>query len=121
MKGTKLYSVFTGTCPGCQEHKVFYAGPYKLSKMTKMHKKCPNCGRNLMPEPSFYTGATYVSYAFSVAIVVIVFTAFNVLEESPSVDGMVFFAVSIAVILAPLNFRLSRMIWANIFIDYNQQ
>lgn len=119
-KGTKLYSVITGTCPRCQGHKMFKYGPYKVTKMREMHKSCPSCGQSFMPEPNFFEGSMYVSYAFSVALVVSVFTAFNVLYEDPSVDAMVLWGVLLAVLFAPMNLRLSRMIWANFFIHYEK-
>ena len=58
--------------------------------MARMHKTCSNCGIRYEKDPSFFTGAMYVSYAFSVAIVVSVFVAFNVLFEDPYVGAMSF-------------------------------
>ncbi len=117
-KGTKLYSVLTSTCPHCQEHKMFKSHAYDIKKMDQMHKNCPNCGNTLEPEPSFYTGAMYVSYAFSCAIVIGVFVGSNILFKDPNVNVMVVIGIGSAVLLAPLNFRLSRMIWANAFMSY---
>ncbi|WP_424964423.1 DUF983 domain-containing protein [Ekhidna sp.] len=52
----------------------------------KMHKKCPNCSQSLEPEPGFYTGAMYVSYAFQVAIIIAVITTTNVLGIDGSLE-----------------------------------
>lgn len=115
----KLYSIFTGTCPACIEGKMWRYSPYKLSKMTEMNKMCPKCNTNLEPEPMFYTGAMYVGYGFTVAIMFSVFVAANVLFEDPNINVMFWSVVAIAVVFAPLNLRLSRNIWANIFIQQN--
>ena len=94
-------------------------GPYKLSQMTKMNKRCPKCNENLEPEPSFYTGAMYVGYAFTVAIVLGVFTAFQVFTEELDVDKMFFCVMMLTILFAPLNLRYSRNIWAYTFIKRN--
>lgn len=120
-KGTKLYSIITSTCPACNEGKIYPYGPYKVSHMTKINKRCSVCQQSFEPEPSFYTGSMYVGYAFSVAIVVSVFVAFNVLFDDPSVSFMMFMAISLAVLFAPLNFRLSRNIWLNLFVSYKKK
>ncbi len=89
--------------------------------MSHIHEKCDNCGQYFEPEPSFYTGAMYVQYAFSVAIVVSTFVAFNVLSEDPSVNWMFITGVIAAILFAPFNFRLSRLIWINIFIKFDSK
>ncbi|MBK9636286.1 MAG: DUF983 domain-containing protein [Bacteroidetes bacterium] len=53
--------------------------PYHLKTMSKMHSHCPNCGLNFEPEPGYYYGAMYVSYAFTIAVSVAVFLFYWVL------------------------------------------
>lgn len=111
-----IVKILTGSCPRCGEEKMWEHGAYNISKMMKMRKRCPNCKANLEPEPSFYTGALYVSYAFSVAIVMAVFWGAHILFNDPSINAM-FFGVLVAIIVfAPLSIRLSRNIWAALFI-----
>ena len=84
-KGTKLYSIFNGTCPQCHEEKMFKSNnPYKLKTIFDMHENCPNCGQKFTPEPGFYYGAMYVSYAFGVAFFVAVWVAVLVSGSEPS-------------------------------------
>lgn len=109
-------SILANKCPACREGKMWNQGPYKLSKMTHMNKRCPKCNTNLEPEPSFYTGALYVGYAFTVAIVLGVFTVFNFIHEDPSINRMFFWVTLITVLFAPLSLRYSRNIWAYVFI-----
>lgn len=82
-----------------------------------MPAHCPHCQQNFQPEPGFYFGASYVSYAFIVAIIVITLIGgYGLLGLSPLTCFM--FVVSINLLLAPLLFRLSRAVWAHFFISY---
>lgn len=118
-KGKKIYSVLFGKCPCCHSSDVFInSNPYVLSKATKIHKRCSECGQLFEPEPSFYTGAMYVSYAFSVAIVLGTFLGSHILFKEPNTSSMIFWGITIAVLFAPLNLRWSRMIWFNVFVKY---
>ena len=112
---SKLSSILSGTCPGCRSSKMWSFSPFYLTKMFDMKKYCTNCGTNLEPEPSFYTGAMYVGYAFSVAIVFGVFIVSNLIVEKPNITIMSFISISSAILFAPLNLRLSRNIWAHLF------
>lgn len=117
-----LISISKGVCPKCHHNKVFTHHPYYLTKVFSMNKKCSHCNTELDPtEPSFYTGAMYVSYGFSVAIVIATFVASIVLFADPDPEIMAAVGISIAVVFAPLNLRLSRLIWLNIFVGYEKE
>ena len=76
-KGSKLYSILTGTCPKCHEESMYCEkNPYKLSSIYKMHDTCSHCETKYMIEPSFFYGAMYVSYGVTVAIGVAIFVNF---------------------------------------------
>jgi uncharacterized protein (DUF983 family) len=119
IKGSKLYSVFHQKCPRCHEGPVFlFNNPYRLKDTATMHSKCNQCGLNFSPEPGFYFGASYVSYALTVAVAITVFTALF-----PFVDWhrewIYFGTIGAALVLTlPINYRLSRMIWMNFFFGY---
>ena len=83
-----------------------------------MHERCAHCGLKYEKEPSFFTGASYVSYAFTVALIVIIFVASKILFDVVNVDYQIILIATIGVLLAPLNFRLSRNIWINLFVKY---
>ena len=121
-KSTKLYGILTGTCPRCHEGKVFLkANPYKLSAMFKLNEKCTSCSLKFEPEPSFFTGAMYVSYAFSVGIVLGVFIVANFFYDELPINSMIFWGILIAILFAPLNVRLSRSIWLAVFFVYRPE
>ncbi len=121
LKGNKLYSVFTGTCPVCQEESMYReSNPYKLSKLFDMHERCSNCGTKYKMEPSFFFGAMYVSYAvgiaFATAAFVIAFWVFNL-----SLFNTFLAIVITLVIFLPVIVRWSRNIWVNFFFSYDPE
>ena len=119
-KGSKLNSILTGTCPKCQEERMYIdRNPYNLSKLYKMHDHCSRCGLHYQLEPSFFYGAMYVSYGLTVAIGVAVFIIAKVyfgLELNQS-----FIAIIIALIITmPVTARLARNIYINMFVSYDK-
>lgn len=118
LKGTKIYSMFTGTCPVCHEGKMYQeSNPYKLDKTLKMYERCSVCDTKYKIEPSFFYGAMYVSYAvgiaFAVAAFVISFFVFNATPSQAFIS-----IVATLVIFLPVILRLSRNIWINFFFKY---
>lgn len=121
LKGTKLYSIFTGTCPVCQKGKMYVErNPYNFSKTLKMHDRCSHCDTKFKMEPSFFYGAMYVSYAVGVAISVAVFIIayfFIGLDRNYTF----FSIIGVLVILLPIIVRISRNIWINFFMKYSKE
>lgn len=83
-----------------------------------MHQKCPKCSQELEPEPGFYTGAMYVSYAFQV-MVIATFVSFSLIFQ---IEGSYWWYVGwiagLSLVLLPLIYRLSRSVWAHMFIPF---
>lgn len=121
LKGTKLYSIFTGTCPVCQEENMYKApNPYKISRLFDMHERCSNCHTKYKIEPSFFFGAMYVSYAVGIAFSVSAFVlAYYLLDLGPL--GCFAAIVITLVLLLPVIIRWSRNIWINFFFSYNPE
>jgi len=120
-KGTKLYSIAKGKCPKCHEGNFFKNGlTFHPSKVTRLHENCPNCNLKYMLEPSFYFGAMYVNYGITVAISIVVFLIaklgfnLNLLHSFLAVIGAL-------LILAPINLRLARILWINMFVNYENE
>lgn len=120
-KGTKVYSVVKGKCPNCHEGEFFkYKFTFNPTKITQLHDNCPNCGLKYMIEPSFFYGAMYVNYALTVALSIIVFLVSKLVFELSLLQS--FIAIILAlIILAPLNLRLSRLLWINMFVSYKSK
>ncbi len=120
LKGSKLYSIFTSTCPVCHEGEMYLEkNPYKISKIMEMHDHCSHCGKKFKIEPSFFFGAMYVSYGIGVAISI---AAFIISYFFIGLDRNYSFLVIILTlaILFPLIVRISRNIWINFFVDYDK-
>lgn len=92
-----------------------------LTKFNKMNEFCPQCGVRLEPEPGFYQGAMYVGYAFTIAVMVVVGLALYFLLDNPSDWAYILTVVGIMILLAPLNYRYSRIVYLYSFggIKYN--
>jgi uncharacterized protein (DUF983 family) len=118
-KGSKLYSIFRFKCPRCHEGDFFtHPSVYRWKNSNELLPECPKCGLNYQPETGFYFGASYVSYAITVALAVAVtvmllpFVSWrNEVIYISAIAGTIF-------ITLPLSIRLSRIIWLNLFIRY---
>jgi hypothetical protein len=58
--------------PGAMKASVCARSPYSSLDFTNMHERCSRCRQSFDPEPGFYQGAMYVSYAFTLALAFIV-------------------------------------------------
>jgi uncharacterized protein (DUF983 family) len=120
LKGSKLYSIFTGTCPVCQSESMYESkNPYHLSKSMAMKERCSHCNTKYKMEPSFFYGAMYVSYGLGVAIAI---AAFIISFYFLKLEKLYIFMViaGTLVLLVPINLRLSRNIWINMFLSYDK-
>ena len=119
-KGSKLYSIITGSCPKCQQESMYLQkNAYLLSKTLKMQERCSYCQTKYKMEPSFFYGAMYVSYGVGIAFAVAAFViSYLVLDSSL---GTSFIAIiGVMILFMPLIMRLARNIWINMFMDYDK-
>lgn len=103
-------------CPRCHEGDLFVQpNPYKaLTSLAKMPDYCPKCGLATTPEPGFYIGAMYVSYAFEAILVLANFFVFGVYYDvSVPMFGLINFVLIF--VLTPLIFRYSRTLYLYLF------
>lgn len=77
------------------------------------------CGQRYELEPSFYSGAMYVSYALQVALFVTVTTALRVLLN-PEMEVYIYSIIGASMLLFPVTLRLSRVIYLNFFVRYDR-
>ena len=119
-KGTKLYSILTGTCPKCHQESMYMnKNPYVLSDVLKIHERCSHCNTKYRIEPSFFYGSMYVSYAVGIAFAVAAFII-SYLFIGTSVKTSFIAIVATLVVFGPIIMRLSRNIWINLFISYDK-
>ena len=119
-KGTKLYSILTGSCPKCHEESMFKnRNPYILSEALSMNETCSHCGVKYKIEPSFFYGAMYVSYAVGIAFAVAAFVI-SYLVFNASIHIIFASIIGTLIIFMPIIMRLSRNIWINLFMHYDK-
>lgn len=118
----KFQSILFHKCPRCLEGELYPdRNPYHLSQTAKMYSHCPKCNLNYQPEPGYFYGAMYVSYAFTVAISVGVFLVDYLFFWDWGVAFFLLILTVILAVLAPYTFRTSRVIWLNIFHSYRPE
>lgn len=118
-KGSKLYSILTGTCPKCQNENMYLdKNPLHFNKILKMHENCSHCGLKYQIEPSFFYGAMYVSYGLNVATGIAAFIISFVLLGSSLKVAFIAIIVSL-IVLFPFVLRWSRNIYINMFVSYD--
>ncbi len=121
-KGDKLYSIIKFKCPYCHEGEFFQSkNPYNLKQMGEVRKACCTCGGKFSTEPGFYQGSYYVTYALGVAVFVTFWVATVVLWKD--YDPVIFCAIFVGafLMLTPLLYALSKIIWANFFFSYKKK
>jgi hypothetical protein len=85
-----------------------------------MYEQCPHCGASFLPEPGFYFGAMFVSYALTVGLFAFV-GLFLYIFFHPS-DVVYFVWITIAAILfTPFSFRYSRVLFLHWFGGYHYE
>jgi len=84
-----------------------------------MNESCSVCGLKYEKEPGYFFGAMYVSYALMVGWFVITWIADSFIFHSETWQYLTFVIITI-ILFMPLTFRISRLIWLNLFVKYNK-
>ncbi|WP_026952711.1 DUF983 domain-containing protein [Algoriphagus mannitolivorans] len=104
-------AIATCSCPQCREGRLFPVSQFSYRKLTSVNKTCEVCGANLIPEPGFYDGAMYISYAFSVALVITSLVAVTVLVEKPELWMYLSTVIVLNFSLVPAMLRYSKTLY----------
>jgi len=119
-KGQKIYSVLKEKCPICHNGDVFLTKrKYDLKKFDKMHERCPSCKHKFEIEGGYWQGAMYVSYAVTVAYSIATFVLTYLINRETSAWTYIIIICLVALLAAPINYRISRMIWMNLFSKFD--
>lgn len=119
-KGSKLNSILTGSCPRCANESMYTdKNLLHFTKLLKMHERCSHCDLKYQIEPSFFYGAMYVSYGLNVAVGVAAFIISYVFLNT-TITGSLFVIFGALILMYPLVIRLSRNIYINIFVSYDE-
>mgnify|MGYP001207345688 CR=1 FL=1 len=121
-KGSKLYSIIYNCCPRCQSDKFWpKSNPYKniLVKNGGSMGYCKNCNLKYELEPGFWYGAMYVSYGLTVFIGILTWLTINFFNKEMDIFIQTTIISFLIIILSPVVYFLSRLIWINLFISYD--
>ncbi|MCC6540802.1 MAG: DUF983 domain-containing protein [Flavobacteriales bacterium] len=118
-KGSKLYSIIARKCPHCHEGEFLVSrNPYDLTRAGDLRPSCSVCHRKFEPEPGFYYGGMYASYALAVAQSVTVYVAVTVLAPASAQSTRLFWVLGALLLTTPVLYAWSKALWANLFIGY---
>ena len=96
-------------CPRCRQGNL-YKHPVISTGFYKMHDRCNNCDQTFEPEPGFYFGAMFISYALTAAMSIIIWVILYFLLNPPFATYVVVILVT-NVVLLPFIFRYSRTLF----------
>lgn len=123
--GKIVKSTLSLTCPRCHEGKVLKSSPYDFKNLGEVNTHCSHCGLKYSREPGFFFGAAYVSYAitiaFATAVVVLGALAKYLLWAEITWYQILAAVVIVLVLLFPLAYALSRVLWINFFVKYDPE
>lgn len=106
---SKMRAMIEARCPQCRIGRMFIGGAYGFKKQRTNHV-CSYCGLEFEIEPGYFYAAMYVSYAMAVLEIILIGLLIYLLtsSESPWLYSSVIFIM--IVLLAPFNYRYSRLI-----------
>jgi len=120
-KGSKLYSILFNKCPKCHIGRFWSTNnPFRNMFFSPKNscKKCENCSLAYELETGFWYGCMYVSYAISVAVMLLCWILTNFFYPLMNIFNEILIIVIAILLVSPLNYHLSRLIWINFFIKY---
>jgi len=104
-------AILNEQCPRCRSGAMFKYSKYNISKFTDMHQSCPSCNQVYDVEPGFFFGAMFVAYGLIVSMVFVVWLFLYFIVANPPFSVYVITIVSLNILLLPLLFRYSRVIY----------
>lgn len=110
-------STFSYTCPRCRKGKLFVE-PFKLSEPLNMHSHCDHCGLNYAPEPGYYWGAMFLSYAISGWALLLICLAL-VFWYGWSVESAMLVVIGIGVLTYFKLMRFSRSLYVHLLVRFD--
>lgn len=109
-QGLKMWpAIIHCKCPKCRVGDIYANSAYSL-KGQHIHESCSHCGFIYEREPGYFYAAMYVGYGFIVAELVTMAIATSVLTGSNNPWLYISLMLSAVAILAPLNYRYSRVL-----------
>lgn len=118
MRFSTLKSIYQCKCPRCHQGDMFLRGKLLSPKFSVMNKSCSHCGQAFEPEPGYYFGAMFVSYAINTALFITAWVALSIVKPDYSLSLLLSLLGLTVLIFLPFIYRVSRSIWISIFVKY---
>lgn len=115
----RIVAFLSGRCPKCQTGSIFQSS-FLSTKFQKVNDRCPHCGTNFSPEPGFFWGAMYFSYALVVGWCIVTASIFYQIYEEPPLVLTSVVIIGTTLLLLPLIARLSRLLLIYLIAPYRQ-
>ncbi|GAB3312325.1 DUF983 domain-containing protein [Hymenobacter humi] len=102
-------------CPRCHQGKLFSHSALNITKFADMPALCPVCNQSFEPEPGFYFGSMYITFAFNVATIFLVGVPLYYFFGNPDTWVYVVTVTVVTLLLTPLILRYSRAMMLYLF------
>jgi uncharacterized protein (DUF983 family) len=102
-------------CPRCHKGKLFSTSALNITKFAQMPAQCPDCGQTFEPEPGFYFGSMYITFAFNVATLLVVGVLLYYLFDNPDTWVYIVVVTAVTLLLTPVILRYSRALMLYLF------
>jgi hypothetical protein len=121
---SKFKSIIHYKCPRCRQGDLYsQPGIWPLKHLMDMPIHCPKCNQKYELETGFYFGTGYVSYALSVAFLIMWFAAYAIVLGITWQDNSIIIAlctgIAAIVVIQPWLMRISRSIYIHMFVKYD--
>lgn len=107
-RDSDLQAILALRCPRCHQGKLFSTSAFNISQFARMPEQCPVCGQSFEPEPGFYFGSMYITFAFNVATLFVVGVLLYYLFGNPDTWVYVVVVTAVTLLLTPAILRYSR-------------
>lgn len=107
---SKTTAFIKAKCPRCRKGNIFSGTMYGFS-VQRTNEFCPHCGVRFEVEPGYFYAAMYISYAMNVAEMVAIGILTYLISGGSESAGLYIIVLLLGIlVLAPFNFRYSRVI-----------
>lgn len=111
----KLKEIALCKCPVCGKSDVFTTGKKYFIPFPVMKEQCEHCKFKFNGEPGYFLGGMYISYGLAVLQGIAAFVILKYGINLTSIPLLVISVIVVILVLAPFNYKLSRVIWMNVF------
>ena len=117
-----LSSILRLCCPKCRTGSLFQTGKIlRPGTLFTMHSACPHCKQSFEPEPGFYFGAMFISYAINTALFIGSWVGLLLIYPDYTLSMLLGILTAVVILSLPLSFRLSRSIWLALLVRFDPE